>query len=163
MSWRQNDDMWNRFETAPERYRRQTSSSCHIANRLHRRRLAKNHFLIFGEVQDKGIMFREHCEFVMSLAQLDLDSWQIVELSFSSNMVGRWADFARLSALSVLPQVLFWFYSRRYRSNAALSSIQTKRDTTVTKDVLTVSSWSGMGAVSVNRLTGKFSVNRLVN
>ena len=30
MSWRQNDDMWNHFETAPERYRRQTSSSCHI-------------------------------------------------------------------------------------------------------------------------------------
>jgi len=44
MSWRQNDDMWNRFETIPERYRRQTSSSCHIANRLYRldRRLAKN-------------------------------------------------------------------------------------------------------------------------
>jgi len=44
MSWRQNDDMWNRFETIPERYRRQTSCSCHIANRLYRldRRLAKN-------------------------------------------------------------------------------------------------------------------------
>ena len=26
--------MWNRFETAPERYRRQTSSSWHIASRL---------------------------------------------------------------------------------------------------------------------------------
>jgi len=30
--------MWNSFETAPERYRRQTSSSWHrpIANRLYR-------------------------------------------------------------------------------------------------------------------------------
>ena len=43
MSWRQNDDMWNRFETAPERYRRQTSCSWHIANRIDiDRRLAKN-------------------------------------------------------------------------------------------------------------------------
>jgi len=28
--------MWNHFETAPERYRRQTSCSWHIANRLYR-------------------------------------------------------------------------------------------------------------------------------
>ena len=33
--------MWNRLESAPERYRRQTSSSWHIANRLYRR-LANN-------------------------------------------------------------------------------------------------------------------------
>ena len=38
--------MWNRFETAPERYRRQTSCSWHIANRLYRR-LAKNRITLF--------------------------------------------------------------------------------------------------------------------